>query len=142
MGQMATAASGRMSWRPTAARRCFPIIRENVGRKAEVFSDAHPAYFTLGQEFAHEMIDHAESYVRGKVHTNGIENFWSLLKRAIMGTYVNVEPFHLFRYLDEEVFRYNSRKDDDGGRFKGVAGRIVGKRLTYRELVGPSTTPA
>jgi transposase-like protein len=118
----------------------FPIIRANVDRSAQVYSDAHPAYHTLGKEYTHDVIDHAESYVRGKVHTNGIENFWSLLKRAIAGTYVNVEPFHLFRYLDEEVFRFNARKDDDGGRFTSVTSNIVGKRLTYKDLVG--TTPA
>ena len=65
------------------------------------------------------------------MHTNGLENFWSLLKRAIKGTYVNVEPFHLFRYLDEEVFRYNNRKDVDGGRFRRIATSVTGKRLTY-----------
>ncbi len=120
----------------------FPMIRKNVGKDAEIFSDAHPSYFTLANEYAHEMIDHAESYVRGKVHTNGIENFWSLLKRAIKGTYVSVEPFHLKRYLDEEVFRYNNRKTDDGGRFERVSGSIIGKRITYAELIGRTTTPA
>ena len=123
-------------------RALLPEIERNVTAGSEVFTDAHPSYRLVKNEYVHETIDHAESYVRGKVHTNGIENFWSLLKRAIKGTYVNVEPFHLFRYLDEEVFRYNSRKADDAGRFGRVADRMVGKRLTYRELVGPSTTPA
>jgi hypothetical protein len=80
------------------------------------------------------VIDHAESYVRGKVHTNGLENFWSLVKRAIKGTYVSVEPFHLFRYLDEEVFRFNERGDNDGGRFVKVLRSVVGKRLTFAQL--------
>jgi hypothetical protein len=88
------------------------------------------------------VIDHAEEYVRGKVHTNGIENFWSLLKRATTGTYVNVEPFHLFRYLDEESFRFNARKTTDGQRFIKVTNTITGKRLTYKELTGANTTPA
>ena len=82
------------------------------------------------------MIDHAESYVGGKVSTNGIENFWSLLKRSIRGTYVSVEPFHLFRYLDEQSFRYNNRKDTDRGRFLNAAMSIIGKRLFYDELIG------
>ena len=68
-------------------------------------------------DYVHQVIDHAETYVNGNVHTNGIENFWSLLKRGLKGTYVSVEPFHLFRYLDEQAFRFNDRKTDDGGRF-------------------------
>jgi hypothetical protein len=82
------------------------------------------------------VIDHAESYARGNVHTNGLENFWSLLKRAIKGTYVSVEPFHLFRYLDEQAFRFNERGDNDGGRFVRVIRTIVDRRLTYKELIG------
>jgi len=128
---------------PTNRRRVlFPEIQRNVTAGSEVFTDSHPSYRMVKDEYAHEIIDHAESYVRGKVHTNGLENFWSILKRAIKGTYVNIEPFHLFRYLDEEVFRYNTRKDNDGGRFGRVAGAITGKRLTYQQLIGPSTTPA
>ena len=85
----------------------------------------------------HEAVQHdADEYVRGNVHTNGIENFWSLLKRSLKGTYVSVEPFHLFRYLDEEAFRYNNRKTDDGTRFQRVARAIIGKRLTYAQLTG------
>jgi len=82
--------------------------------------------------------DHAERYVEGNIHTNGIENFWTLLKRCIKGTYVSVEPFHLFRYLDEQSFRYNERKNDDGdrGRFIEVLRQIVGRRVTYKELIG------
>lgn len=74
--------------------------------------------------------------MRGEVHTNGLENFWSLLKRGIRGTYVSVEPFHLFRYLDEQVFRYNNRKMNDSDRFNMVVREIVGKRLTYDQLTG------
>ena len=128
---------------PTTRRSSlFPVIREHIGKDAQVYSDASPTYFTLGGEFAHEMIDHAEKYVEGRVHTNGIENFWSLLKRAVRGTYVSVEPFHLFRYLDEEAFRFNRRKDADAERFQRVVGSIVGKRLTYNDLTGAATTPA
>ena len=78
------------------------------------------------------------AYVDGKVHTNGLENFWSLFKRGIHGTYVSVEPLHLFRYLDEETFRFNNRSEElgDAGRFRLALAHIVGKRLTYDELTG------
>lgn len=82
------------------------------------------------------MIDHAEKYVEGEVHTNGLENFWSLLKRAIKGTYVSVEPFHLFRYLDEQAFRFNERGLNDAGRFFLSLAGIVNRRLTYKALTG------
>jgi transposase-like protein len=119
-----------------------PEVRQRVTAGSEVFTDALKSYSDLGDDYTHQIIDHAEAYVRGKVHTNGLENFWSLLKRAIRGTYVNVEPFHLFRYLDEESFRYNTRKTDDGTRFQKVVGSVSGKRLTYKELIGQaSTTP-
>ena len=90
----------------------------------------------------HQFIDHTEEYVRGKVHTNGLENFWSLLKRGLGGTYVTVEPFHLFRYVDEQAFRYNHRRHADGSkiseldRFSRLCKQIVGRRLTYKELTG------
>lgn len=75
--------------------------------------------------------------VDGQIHTNGLENFWALLKRGLKGTYVSVEPFHLFRYVDEQAFRYNNRKDmNDGDRFSLAVSQIVGKRLTYKELIG------
>ncbi len=82
------------------------------------------------------MIDHTEAYVRGNIHTNGLENFWSLLKRALKGTYVSVEPFHLQAYCDEQVFRFNNRKMTDADRFAMVMTNIVGLRLTYAELTG------
>jgi hypothetical protein len=83
------------------------------------------------------MVDHAVEYVRENVHTNGLENFWSLLKRTIGGTYVSVEPFHLFRYVDEQAFRFNNREDlDDSGRFTAVMRQIVGRRVTYKQLTG------
>ena len=93
----------------TRANDLIPEIRKNVQRGGEVYSDAFRTYTLLREEYVHEVVDHAEEYVRGKVHTNGIENFWSLLKRAIRGTYVAVEPFHLDAYIDEQAFRYNNR---------------------------------
>jgi hypothetical protein len=84
----------------------------------------------------HSVINHAEKYVEGNVHTNGIENFWSLLKRTIGGTYVSVEPFHLFRYLDEQAFRFNRRKVNDSDRFFEVLSKVVGKRVQYKDLTG------
>ena len=110
------------------------IVRANVKPGSEVITDAAPAYSTLSAGFIHNFINHLEAYVRGHVHTNGIENFWSLLKRALKGTYVNVEPFHLHRYVDEQAFRYNERTDTDAGRFVKALRSIVGRRLTYRAL--------
>jgi hypothetical protein len=86
-------------------------------------------------------VNHAEKYVEGNVHTNGIENFWSLLKRGLKGTYVSVEPFHLFRYLDEQAFRYNERKGSDADRFVEAASSVFGRRLTYNELTGKEALP-
>jgi len=82
------------------------------------------------------VIDHVKAYVDGHISTNGIENFWSLLKRALKGTYISVEPFHLFRYLDEQCFRFNYRKSNDGERFVFAASSLSGKRLTYKKLIG------
>lgn len=113
-----------------------PEIRENVVEGSEVFTDALKSYADLSDAYTHAVIDHAESYANGKIHTNGLENFWSLLKRSIKGTYVSVEPFHLFRYLDEQSFRFNTRKLSDGMRFLSAAVGIVGKRLTYKSLIG------
>src|SRR5438270_136287 len=92
-------------------------VRENVEAGAELFTDGWKGYSGLHADYIHQVIDHAEKYVDGQIHTNGIENFWSLLKRGIKGTYVSVEPFHLFRYLDEQTFRFNNRKDKDADRF-------------------------
>jgi transposase-like protein len=116
-------------------------VKEHVEAGAALYSDALKSYDGLTQDYAHKVIDHAEKYVDGKVHTNGLENFWSLLKRGIAGTYVSVEPFHLFRYLDEQVFRYNHRatkenKITDADRFSMVVSKIVGKRLTFAALTG------
>ena len=111
-------------------------IRDHVLAGSAIFTDALQSYEGL-DEFQHEVVDHAVEYVRGEVHTNGLENFWSLLKRGLKGTYVSVEPFHLFRYLDEQAFRYNNRKGlNDGQRFDIAVRRIVGKRLTWDQLTG------
>ena len=114
------------------------LIRDNVESGAALFTDELKSYDGLESDYAHEVINHAEAYVKGRVHTNGMENFWSLVKRALHGSYVSVEPFHLFRYLDEECFRYNNRKNGcgDAGRFSAIVSRIFGKRLTYAELTG------
>src|SRR5437762_3045388 len=114
-----------------------PEVRANIESGSELITDSHPSYYKLADDYVHQVIDHAISYAEGHVHTNCLENFWSLLKRALKGTYVNVEPFHLFRYLDEEAFRYNERKHEDGdkGRFMMTIRRIVGKRLTYNKLI-------
>jgi transposase-like protein len=90
--------------------------------------------------YIHKVIDHAEQYVNGQVHTNGCENFWSLLKRALRGTYVSVEPFHLFRYLDEQCFRFNNRKLTDAARFAITAASVFGKRLTFKQLTAADAT--
>ncbi len=119
-------------------------IREHVEPGSEVFTDAWVAYQGLDRDYVHNVIDHAETYVKGKIHTNGIENFWSLLKRGLKGTYVSVEPFHLFRYLDEQAFRYNTRKTSDGSRFAQTLAQTVGRRVTYKQLTGkaePTVSP-
>ncbi len=111
-------------------------VRSNVEPGAELFTDGWKAYSGLSTDYIHKVIDHAEKYVDGQIHTNGIENFWSLLKRSLKGTYVSVEPFHLFRYLDEQAFRFNERKGKDADRFTKVTEHVAGKRLTYKELTG------
>lgn len=112
----------------------MPEICANVEAGASVYTDAHASYAGLVSRFVHEFIDHTTAYVRGRVHTNGLENFWSLLKRAIRGSYVSVAPFHLERYVYEEAFRFNERKGTDWTRFVAAMKGILGKRLTYREL--------
>lgn len=114
-----------------------PHVREHVESGATINTDAHLSYQGLNRDYVHNVIDHAEKYVDGQIHTNGCENYWSLLKRSLSGTYVSVEPFHLFRYLDEQAFRFNHRKDmKDADRFSTVVSQIVGRRLTYKDLVG------
>ena len=112
-------------------------VLNNVKYGTSVYTDQAVPYDKLHWRYVHEVVNHAETYVKGRVHTNGLENFWSLLKRGIHGTYVSVEPFHLFRYLDEQAFRYNNRKGlNDGERFDIAVCRIFGKRLTWNQLTG------
>jgi ISXO2-like transposase domain len=115
------------------------IVRESVLPGTTISTDEFSGYYGLKDDYVHNVINHLEKYVRGNVHTNGLENFWSLLKRGLGGTYVAVEPFHLFRYVDEQAFRFNNRatKDNpmnDSDRFSLLCEQIVGKRLTYAEL--------
>lgn len=111
-------------------------IRRRVAPGAEVYTDEARAYEGLARTHQHEAIDHSREYVVGNVHTNGMENFWALLKRSLGGTYVAVAPFHLRRYVAEQVFRFNERKGTDGDRFASVLSTVFGRRLTYRMLTG------
>jgi transposase-like protein len=111
-------------------------VRRFVEAGATVHTDELLSYQGLEKTFVHNVINHAEQYVNGQVHTNGMENFWSLLKRTLKGTYVSVEPFHLFRYLDEQAFRFNNRKATDASRFLEAAASVFGKRLTFNALTG------
>jgi len=118
-------------------------IRDNVEAGSAIFTDELLSYQGLAEDYDHEVINHAVEYVNGNVHTNTMENFWSLLKRSLHGTYVSVEAFHLFRYIDEQAFRYNTRKElNDRARFALALSQIVGKRLTYKELTGKEGTTA
>ena len=116
-------------------------ILNQVEFGATLYTDSWQGYSELAKLYAHEVVNHEMDYVRGRVHTNGMENFWSLLKRSLHGTYVAVEPFHLDRYVDEQVFRYNNRgtrdsKLTDADRFDFAMSGIIGKRLTFAELTG------
>ncbi len=115
-------------------------VRKHVEAGSALYTDYLLSYDGLASEFAHQVVDHAVEYVNGQAHTNGLENFWSLLKRSISGTYVSVEPFHLFRYLDEQTYRFNQRRNmDDFDRFKLACSQIVGKRLSWDSLTGKQT---
>jgi transposase-like protein len=117
-------------------------VLKHVADDSNVYTDEAKAYTNLPETYVHEIVNHTKEYVRGRVHTNGLENFWSLLKRGLNGTYVAVEPFHLQRYLDEQMFRYNNRKDENGRkltdaeRFTLALSQIAGKRLTFAEVTG------
>ena len=112
-------------------------VRDHVEAGSAIFSDSLKSYQGLGAEYQHAVIDHAVEYANGNVHTNTMENFWSLLKRGLHGTYISVEPFHLFRYVDEQAFRYNHRLGmNDSDRFVAVMKQVAGKRLTYAEVTG------
>jgi len=110
------------------------LVKSRVEAGSTVHTDALRSYIGLSDTFVHNVIDHAEKYAEGTVHTNGLENFWSLVKRSLGGTYISVEPFHLFRYLDEQVFRFNNRKLSDSARFAITAASVFGKRLTFKQL--------
>jgi transposase-like protein len=117
------------------------LVKDHVATGSNVTTDDYHGYWGLYEHYIHEIVDHMETYVDGKVHTNGIENFWSLLKRGLKGTYVSVEPFHLYRYLDEQSFRFNNRKDGkrkvtDLERFDLALSGVIGKRITYEHLIG------
>jgi len=113
-----------------------PFVKANVETGTQIHSDEYGDQWRM-DEYTHTLVNHLQTYVDGNVHTNGIENFWSLLKRSIGGTYVSVEPFHLFRYVDEQAFRYNNRLPmSDAERFGYLVRKIVGKRLTYAQLIG------
>jgi len=136
----------RNAWGPSQVRadvlpdRSKPTlqtyIRETVEQGAAVYTDALPSYSGLSRDYEHGTVDHAAKYVDGQVHSNGIENFWSLLKRGLHGTYISVEPFHLFRYLDERVFTFNHCEASDLGRFQTVVEMAAGRRLTWGEVTG------
>ena len=127
----------------TKGRELVPRVIANVEQKSNVYTDALQSYRALSKHnYLHAAIDHAVRYVDGKVHTNGLENFWSLLKRSIKGTYVSVDPIHLFRYVDEQTYRFNERKRNDLQRFVGVLKHVIGKRLTYKELISADMLPA
>lgn len=121
-------------------------INENVVKGSTIYSDllrvriGVSAFGVYGNE--NEFIDHTIESVRGRFHTNGMENFWSLLKRALRGTYVSVEPFHLQAYCDEQAFRYNNRKGTDADRFTTVMRQVVDTLLTYKELIGQAEEAA
>jgi transposase-like protein len=128
---------------PTVKRAALQAeILRQVQPGSKLYTDESPVYSKMAKEYAHEIVNHLQHYVDGRVHTNGLENFWSLLKRGLNGTYVSVEPFHLFRYVDEQAFRFNNRKGVDGKkltdaeRFDLALSQVAGKRLTFAEVTG------
>ena len=127
------------------SRRSQISTATGTSPSATVYTDALKSYEPTSKWgptdlYVHKVVDHANRYVDGKIHTNGLENYWSLLKRTIKGTYVSVEPFHLFRYLDEQAFRFNHRKISDWARFARAAASVFGKRLTFAQLTAADTT--
>ena len=133
-GRQSRIRTKMLTGRDTA--QLMSTVVANVERGATVTTDEHKGYGGVVASYQHKVINHAEKYVDGQIHINGCENFWSLLKRAIRGTYVSVEPFHLFRYLDEQSFRFNERSLNDAGRFFLSLAGIVNRRLTYKALTG------
>ena len=131
---------GRVKAKVIASRHkphLSPAMTENIEAGSHIMTDEFPTYGVLETPYVRDTVNHALEYVDGHIHTNGIENFWSLLKRGLKGTYISVEPFHLDAYVAEQVFRYNNRKDsDDSTRFASCLMGIQGKRLTYSEITG------
>jgi hypothetical protein len=112
-------------------------VHEHIEAGTAIFSDELQSYQGLDTDYLHAVVDHAVEYVNRNVHTNNLEGFWSLLKRGLHGTYVSVEPFHLFRYIDEQAFRFNNRKAaGDWERCSELVGNILDKRVTYAQLTG------
>lgn len=118
------------------------MVRRNVEPGSMLFTDSLLSYRGLGVDYFHAYVNHAVGYVRGHVHSNGVENFWSLLKRSIRGTYVSVDPTHLQRYVGEQAFRFNERKGTDLTRFRSVLGSVAGKRLTWKDLTNHALSAA
>jgi transposase-like protein len=118
----------------TEADSLHTNVLRHVDKDSHFYTDAASVYASLADQYFHSTVDHVTQYVRGRIHINGIENFWSLLKRAITGTYVSVATFHLQRYVDEQAWRFNNRDLSDGSRFSRVLAAVVGKRITYRLL--------
>ena len=142
MGILERGGKVRLSVVPNRRKKVLQEqVQKHVEAGAALYTDALLSYDGLAADYAHQVIDHAVAYVDGRVHTNGLENFWSLLKRGIAGTYVSVEPFHLFRYLDEQAYRYNHRKLTDAERFDIAVAGIIGKRLTFSQLTGKAQKP-
>jgi len=128
--------------RAATARAVQSVVRQHVEPGSALMTDAASAYLGLSADYIHESVNHADEYVRGNVHSNGIENFWSLLKRTVKGTYVSVDPMHLQAYVGEQVFRFNERKGTDLTRFRSVLGSVSGKRLTWKDLTNHALSPA
>src|SRR5579872_6391342 len=142
MGLLERHGKVKTSVLPDVQRRTLHAeIMENVEVGSQLFTDAFPSYDGLDSTYIHSVVDHAEAYAKENIHTNGLENYWSLLKRGIRGTYVSVEPFHLFRYLDEQAYRFNFRYDmKDADRFAEGMMRVAGRRVTWNKLTGNEPT--
>lgn len=110
------------------------FLEEHVEVGSQLMTDEGYAHPRFAENFVHDYVNHEIEYARGNVHCNGVENFWSLLQRGLSGTYISVEPFHLSKYVDEQAFRFNQRKDDDAGRFLKALAGVDGCRLTYADL--------
>lgn len=124
----------------TTAPTLHAVVKAAVEPGSELFTDTHKGYRGLSADYIHQTVDHSIEYVHDNIHTNGLENFWSLFKRTVKGTYVSIAPYHLDAYVVEQTYRFNERKDNDGGRFRKVLGSVSGKRITYKGLTGNAAT--